>query len=216
MREIPERSDDAMAENASEDRSASERDGNSSRAVAPRTSHRSRTLDVTFVPSPQVAVDKMLELAEIRPGEVLYDLGCGDGRIVVTAGKRYGIKARGFDIDPQRVKESMENVRKNRLGNLVTITEADIFKLDLTEADVVTLYLLPKLNVDLMPQLSLLKKGARIISYEFDMQGARPALVHRDKLGKEQEHVFYKWVVPWEPDPQGASREIPQYLPRPR
>lgn len=185
-------------ESSPTEKSAAQRAAEGDESEAPRKGDLARTPDVNFVPTPQVAVDKMLELAELKPGEIHYDLGCGDGRIVVTSAKRYGVKAKGFDIDPQRVKESKENVEKNKVGHLVTIKHADIFTVDLSEADVVTLYLLPELNVDLMPQLKKLKKGARIISYEFDMKGARPALVHKDKFGGETEHTIYKWVVPWE------------------
>jgi SAM-dependent methyltransferase len=101
------------------------------------------------VPTPQPVVDKMLELAEVKAGDVVYDLGCGDGRIVVTAAKKFGVKAIGYDIDPQRVKEARENVRKAGVEHLVRIEEADVFTLDLTGASVITLYLLPALNVRL-------------------------------------------------------------------
>ena len=101
----------------------------------------------------------------------------GDGRIVVTAAKKYGVKAIGFDVDPQRIKEANENVQKNGVGNLVTIRQADIFEQDLREANVVTLYLLPELNVRLMPQLKQLKTGSRIVSHDFDMRGAKPKKV---------------------------------------
>jgi tRNA G37 N-methylase Trm5 len=161
-----------------------------------------RQPDVIFVPTPQAAVDRMLEMAKIKKDDVLYDLGCGDGRIVVTAAKRYGIKAVGFDIDPQRVRESMENVRSNRMEHLVTIKQADIFTLDLRPASVVTLYLLPQLNVKLMPQLQKLKPGSRILSHDFDMKGAEPEEIHRVAVpyngGDDTvEHTIYKWTVPW-------------------
>src|SRR5437867_586088 len=97
--------------------------------------------DVIFVPTPQEVVDRMLEMAHVTKDDVVYDLGCGDGRIVVTAAKKYGAKANGFDIDPQRIKESKENVKKNNVEDLATITQADIFELDLSPANVVTLYL---------------------------------------------------------------------------
>jgi SAM-dependent methyltransferase len=155
--------------------------------------------DVIFVPTPQEVVDKMLELAEIKKGDVLYDLGCGDGRIVVTAAKKYGVRAIGFDVDPQRIKEATENVEKNGVGNLVTIREADIFEQDLREANVVTLYLLPELNVRLMPQLKRLRPGSRIVSHDFDMRGAKPKKVVTVRADdEEEEHTVYLWTVPWE------------------
>lgn len=158
--------------------------------------------DVIYVPTPQEVVDKMLEMAQIRPGDVVYDLGCGDGRIVVTAAKRYGVKAVGFDINPERVKEALENVRANKVEHLVTIKQADIFTLDLSEATVVTLYLLPSLNVKLMPQLAKLRPGSRIVSHDFDMRGAKPVeVVHvTSGNGYGAEHTIYKWIVPWEPE----------------
>ena len=164
-----------------------------------------RTPDVIYVPTPQPVVDKMLEMAEVKKGDVVYDLGCGDGRIVVTAAKKYGVKAIGFDIDPQRVKEAKENVRTNKVEHLVTIKQEDIFTLDLSEASVVTLYLLPDLNVRLMPQLAKLRPGSRIVSHDFDMRGAKPIQTHQMNTdgGDAEEgyggsHTIYKWVVPWE------------------
>ena len=155
--------------------------------------------DVIWVPTPQDVVDKMLEMAQFKKGDVLYDLGCGDGRIVVTAAKKYGVKAIGFDVDPQRIKEANENVTTNGVSHLVTIRKADIFETDLTPANVVTLYLLPELNVRLMPQLRQLKEGSRIVSHDFDMRGAKPqksVTVTTDD--EEQEHTIYLWTVPWE------------------
>lgn len=173
-----------------------------------------RLPDVVFVPTPQKVVDRMLELAELKPDDLLYDLGCGDGRIVVTAAKRYGVRAVGVDIDPRRVAEARANVRTNHLEHLVTIMQADIFELDFKDATVVTLYLLPELNVRLMPQLARLKPGTRILSHDFDMRGAKPVhvedlVVHDPELadfGYEiTEHRIYKWVVPWEPEPAAES-----------
>lgn len=163
--------------------------------------------DVVYVPTPQAVVDKMLEMAGVKPGDVVYDLGCGDGRVVVSAAKRYGVKAAGFDIDPARVKESLANVRSNKVEHLVSIRQKDIFTLDLREATVVFLYLLPALNVRLMPQLEKLKPGSRIVSHDFDMRGAKPlqmvTMTTEGEAGDESgyesdEHTIYKWVVPWE------------------
>jgi uncharacterized protein (TIGR03000 family) len=155
-----------------------------------------RKPDVIFVPTPQPVVDKMLELAEVKKDDVVYDLGCGNGIIVVTAAKKYGCKAVGFDIDPERIKESKENVAKNNVGDLVTIKQEDIFTLDLSPASVVTLYLLPDLNVKLIPQLEKLKPGSRIVSHDFDMRGVKPDKEIKVDVPGDREHTVYLWTVP--------------------
>jgi tRNA/tmRNA/rRNA uracil-C5-methylase (TrmA/RlmC/RlmD family) len=156
--------------------------------------------DVIYVPTPQGVVDKMLDLAKVKKTDVVYDLGCGDGRIVVTAAKKYKCKAFGFDIDPKRIKESMANVKKNKVGKLVTIEKKDIFTIDLSKANVVTLYLLPELNVKLIPQLKKMKKGSRIVSHDFDMRGVKPDKVVTVKAktdeGDEVEKTVYLWTIP--------------------
>jgi SAM-dependent methyltransferase len=179
-------------------------------AVAP-AAKKPKTPDVIYVPTPQAVVDKMLEMAEVKAGDIVYDLGCGDGRIVVTAAKKYGVKAIGYDIDPQRVKEARENVKTAGVEHLVRIEEADVFTLDLTGASVITLYLLPSLNVRLMPQLAKLKPGSRIVSHNFDMRGAKPIQVTHVPVtpgessdatyDEDGDHTVYKWVVPWEKEP---------------
>jgi precorrin-6B methylase 2 len=165
-----------------------------------------RDPDVVYVPTPQPVVDKMLDLAKVKQSDVLYDLGCGDGRIVVTAAKRYGVRAFGFDIDPVRVQEARENVRKNNVEHLVKIEQKDIFTLDLSPANVVTLYLLPRLNVKLIPQLQKLKPGSRIVSHDFDMEGVSP-LQHLtvQTQGADREHAVYLWHAPIKVQPRAAS-----------
>ena len=157
-----------------------------------------RTPDVIYVPTPQNVVDKMLELAQVTKDDVVYDLGCGDGRIPVTAAKVYGCKAFGYDVDPKRIKESLENVEKNGVGKLVTIEQKDIFTLDLSEANVVTLYLLPSLNVKLIPQLEKLKPGSRIVSHDFDMRGVTPDQIVQvaGDDGSSYSHTVYLWTTP--------------------
>jgi SAM-dependent methyltransferase len=157
-----------------------------------------RAPDVIFVPTPQEVVDKMLELANVSKKDVVYDLGCGDGRIVLTAARKYGCKAKGFDIDPKRIKECMDNFKKEKeeVQKLVKFERKNIFELDLSEASVVTLYLLPRLNVKLIPQLEKLKKGSRIVSHSFDMQGVKPDKVVTVKGDDGIPHAVYLWTTP--------------------
>jgi len=154
-------------------------------------------VDVIYVPTPQDVVDKMLELAQVKKDDLVYDLGCGDGRIVVTAARRYGCRAVGFDLDPRRVEESLQNVQKNNVGHLVGIEQKDIFTLDLSKADVITLFLLSRLNVKLIPQLEKLKPGSRIVSHTFAMEGIKPDKVVKLISKKDRsEHTIYLWTTP--------------------
>jgi precorrin-6B methylase 2 len=155
--------------------------------------------DVVFVPTPQEVVNKMLEVAKVTKNDVVYDLGCGDGRIVCTAAKKYKCKSIGFDIDPERIKDSEKTRSKldKDIQKLVTIKKQDIFKVDLSEASVITLYLLPDLNVKLIPQLKKLKAGSRIVSHAFDMKGVTPDKGYpiKVKVG-DLEHDVYLWTTP--------------------
>jgi tRNA G37 N-methylase Trm5 len=153
---------------------------------------RAQQPDVIFVPTPYEVVDEMLRLANVKKGDVLYDLGSGDGRIPVTAAKRFGVRAVGIDIDPQRIKEATENAKKNGVSKLVTFRQEDLFKTDFKEATVVTLYLLPDLNVKLRPRLlNELKPGTRIVSHQFDMGTWKP-----EKKVELNGRVVYLWTVP--------------------
>ena len=157
-----------------------------------------REPDVIFLPTPQEVVEKMLETAGVKKTDVVYDLGCGDGRIVITAAKKYGCKAKGFDIAKKRIEECKENLGKEKdaTQKLVTFTRADIFETDLSEATVVTLYLLPDLNVKLVPQLNKLKKGTRIVSQAFDMRGYKPDKEINVKTTDDGERTIYLWTIP--------------------
>jgi SAM-dependent methyltransferase len=157
-----------------------------------------RKPDVIYVPTPRKVVEEMLRMAELKPDDVVYDLGCGDGRIVIAAAQLRGVKAVGYDIDPERVKEARANVRAAGVEHLVRIEQADVFTLDLTGATVITLYLLPQLNVRLMPQLARLRAGARILSHNFVT--VEPGGDGDFFVDEDGNHTVYKWVVPWEPD----------------
>jgi len=146
---------------------------------------------VPYVPSPQFVVDKMLDLAGVTPGDLVYDLGSGDGRIVITAAKR-GAKAVGFEIDGDLVGESRANIKKAGVEALAQIRQQDILTVDFTAATVVTLYLLPDVNLQLKPNLmSQLKPGARIVSHAFSMGDWQP-----DKVERVEGRTIYLWTIP--------------------
>jgi ribosomal protein L11 methylase PrmA len=148
--------------------------------------------DVIFVPTPHEVVDDMLRLANVKKGDVLYDLGSGDGRIAIAAAKKYGIKAVGIDIDPERIREATDNARRAGVTNLVEFRQEDLFKADFREATVITLYLLPDLNVKLRPRLwDELKPGTRIVSHQFDMGTWKP-----EKRLESNGRVVYFWTIP--------------------
>jgi SAM-dependent methyltransferase len=146
---------------------------------------------VPFVPTPQEVVDKMIELAGVKKGDVVYDLGSGDGRIVITAAKK-GAHAVGFDVDGNLVKESRENIRKAGVQDLAEIRQQDILTVDLSGASVVTMYLLPDVNLKLKPHiLSQMKPGSRVVSHAFDMGDWKP-----DKTERVDGRTIYLWTVP--------------------
>src|ERR1051325_2639799 len=153
---------------------------------------RTQAPDVIYVPTPYAVVDAMLKLANVKQGDVLYDLGSGDGRIPGTAAKKLGIRAVGVDIDPQRIEEAKENARKNGVARLVEFRNEDLFRTRFSEATVVTLYLLPDLNVKLRPRLlAELKPGTRIVSHQFDMGTWKP-----ERKVELNGRTIYLWTIP--------------------
>jgi SAM-dependent methyltransferase len=152
---------------------------------------------VPYVPTPQEVVDRMLELAQVKKGDVVYDLGAGDGRIVVTAAKKYGVRAIGFEIDPQRIKESTENIKKAGVGHLVEIRQQDIRTVDLSPASVLTMYLLPEVNLMIRPNIwKQMKPGSRVVSHDFDMDDWKPLKTENMKDSSNWDHALYLWHVP--------------------
>jgi SAM-dependent methyltransferase len=161
-------------------------------ATAEQAPAPARTPDVIYVPTPQEVVDEMLKLAKVTKSDVVYDLGSGDGRIPVTAAKAYGARAIGIDIDPQRIKEANANAEAAGVTDKVKFLNQDLFTTDISEATVVTLYLLPSLNLKLKPKLfKELKPGTRIVSHSFDMGDWKPE-EERDVNGRK----IYFWTIP--------------------
>lgn len=153
-----------------------------------------REPDVIFVPTPQNVVDTMLKMADVKSGEMVYDLGCGDGRIVITAAKDFGARGIGVDIDPKRIAESRENATKAAVSDRVQFRQTDLFTMNFADADVVMLYLLPALNVRLRPRLlDELKPGTRVVSHAFMMGEWEPD--NRAEVGNPAKSVYF-WRVP--------------------
>jgi SAM-dependent methyltransferase len=168
--------------------------------VAAQNGGPRREPDVPYVPTTEAAVQAMLKLAEVKKTDVVYDLGCGDGRIVISAAKDLGARGVGIDINPVRIGEAKENARKAGVEKLVRFEENDLFEADIHEATVVTLFLLPHINLKLRPKLLHdLKPGTRIVSNTFDMGDWKPekeAIVPDTDEQSYLSHKLYFWIVP--------------------
>jgi cyclopropane fatty-acyl-phospholipid synthase-like methyltransferase len=147
--------------------------------------------DVHYVPTPQAVVEAMLKMAAVTGTDVVYDLGCGDGRIPITAAQRYGARGVGIDIDPRRIADANENAKAAGVTGKVTFLIDDLFTSDFSDATVVTLYLSPSLNERLIPKLKALKPGTRIVSHAFDMGATWPAEKKEEVAGK----TIYYWTI---------------------
>jgi precorrin-6B methylase 2 len=164
--------------------------------VAPSSAQQApaplRSPDVIFVPTPQEVVDAMLKLAKVGADDVVYDLGSGDGRIPITAARTYGARGVGIDIDPQRIREANENLKAAGVADKVRFLNQDLFTTNISEATVVTLYLLPSLNLKLIPKLNAeLRPGTRVVSHAFDMGDIKPQTT-QNVNGR----TIYMWTVP--------------------
>ena len=167
---------------------------------AAQTAQPKKPLDVPYVPTTEEAVDAMLKLAEVKKTDVVYDLGCGDGRIVIAAAKNYGARGVGIDIDPQRIAEANANAKRAGVEKLVRFEENDLFQANFKEATVVTLFLLSSVNLKLKPKLvAELKPGTRIVSNTFDMGDWKPEkeyIVPNSDDDSFLSHRLYLWTIP--------------------
>lgn len=156
---------------------------------------------VPYVPTPQEVVERMLQIAKVGPNDYLIDLGSGDGRIVITAARKHGARGFGVDLNPERIQESNENARRAGVTDKVAFYQRDLFETDLSEASVITMYLLPRVNLELRPKLLALKPGTRVVSHDFSMDEWKPD-VHitmdaKDKYGGAGgKSDIYFWVIP--------------------
>ncbi len=169
--------------------------------LAGQSTKPARDPDVPYVPTTEPAVQAMLKLAGVKRTDVVYDLGCGDGRIVIAAAKNYGARGVGIDINPVRINEAKENARKAGVEKLVRFEEKDLFQADIHEATVVTLFLLPTVNMKLRPKLLQdLKPGTRVVSNTFDMGDWKPdkeaTVGGVDDVEAPLSRDLYLWVIP--------------------
>jgi SAM-dependent methyltransferase len=161
-------------------------------SVAQTATEPALKLDVPYVPTPQPVVDKMLDIAKVGKNDIVYDLGCGDGRVVITAAKDRGARGVGIDLNPQRIAEANANAEKAGVTDKVKFMVGDLFKANFGDATVVTLYLLPSVNQQLRPQLwKQLKVGTRVVSHDFDMGPEWPP----EKVEKVEGKTIYYWTI---------------------
>jgi cyclopropane fatty-acyl-phospholipid synthase-like methyltransferase len=152
--------------------------------------------DIAYIPTPADAVDAMLELAQVGPEDVLYDLGCGDGRLLIRAAQRWGTQGVGIDVDPVRIAQAQANAQTAGVAHLISLTHGNLYDSDISAATVVALYLLPHLNVRLRPRLwQQLQPGARVVSHQFNMGDWEPDRV-LTLMPSEEESTIYLWIMP--------------------
>jgi SAM-dependent methyltransferase len=173
--------------------------------AAGRPYQRNDGLDVPYVPTPEAVVEEMLKMASVTKDDLVYDLGCGDGRIVIAAAKKYGARGVGVDLDPERIKESKANAQAAGVTDRVTFVQGDLFKVDFSKATVVTLYLLPDINLKLRPKLFKdLRPGTRVVSHDFDMGNWKPEKTVK-LMADRREHTIHFWRIPEKNDQPPAD-----------
>jgi ribosomal protein L11 methylase PrmA len=172
--------------------------GRANAQIAPVVQNMQQLAQVPYEQTPYSVAEAMLELAKVSKDDVVYDLGSGDGRIVITAAQKFGARGVGIDINPKLVQESQENARKAGVSDRVRFLKQDLFKADVRQATVVTLYLLPQINLKLRPiLLRQLKPGTRIVSHDYGIGDWKPDQVVKIQA-PDRLHTLYYWVVPKE------------------
>jgi SAM-dependent methyltransferase len=167
-------------------------------------------LNAPFITTPDPVVDKMVELGNITESDLVYDLGCGDGRLVITAAMKSGCRGIGFDIDPQRVTEATENARLHEVDTLVTIRQDDVFKVDLSEADVILMYLLPWMLEDMIPQFDKCRPGTRLVSHDFQIKGIVADRTEQVPVSETSTHLVHLYHTPLKREPPPLPRRRPK------
>jgi len=167
-------------------------------------------LNAPFIKTADAIVDKMVEVAELEEDDIVYDLGCGDGRLVITAALKHGCRGVGIDLDPERVAEAKANVKLHGVEDLVEIREQDVFTVDLSKADVILMYLLPWMTKRLVPQFQEMPPGSRIVSHDFgigDIKYIEPDSTYQVPLEDPREtHLVHRWNTPLDvPAPKTES-----------
>ncbi|OGP97973.1 MAG: hypothetical protein A2Z39_03295 [Deltaproteobacteria bacterium RBG_19FT_COMBO_46_9] len=156
-----------------------------------------QTPDVVYVGTPYDVVSEMLHMAQVNKNDLIVDLGCGDARILVLSAQKYGSRGIGYEIDPDMIRASRRNVEKNNVAELVQIIQADIFTVDISKADVLPVYLLPEMNLRLLPQLETLKPGSRLVFHNYDLEGFVPDIKVEVVSNEDNSiHTLYLYTTP--------------------
>lgn len=186
----------ACGENRITEEAKAKNTTNTATSTATASPAPTRELDVPYVPTHEMIVNEMLKMAEVKGDDVLYDLGSGDGRIPITAAQKFGTRGVGIDLNPVRIKEANENAQKANITDKVKFIEGDIFQQDFNEATVLTLYLLPDVNLKLRPKIMQMKPGTRVVSHNYDMGDWKYEKAKELKTPDGVTHYVYMWRVP--------------------
>ena len=177
-------------------------------AAEKKKEKETKTPDCVYVGTPNDVVDKMLEMASIKKTDLVYDPGCGDGRMVITAAKKYGCRGIGLEIDAQLIERAKKLAEKRKVDKLVKIEDQDIFKVDYSDGDVIIMYLLPEMIVKLTPQFEKMKDGSRIVAHDYHIRGMKADKVETVTSNEDNvKHTIYFYTLPLKKDKAGGKEE---------